>query len=386
MEKLIEYLAKETRGKSFKSFKYCFEGIDVPSVIYDDNNDITFKGTLGETDKGNKKGTINLKSRAERFQKNDFPPLFKFFLDGSRRTYKIDDIAYPNNRIYPIIAGQIGVGVTERKNPNSFKTRKFEKQLVISIPDCADKDGKGNLFFNNLVDKINNHQSLRNKQIQFNKILSYEDISDSEKYENKGIATIQDEMIDLEKSIVKELAQKNILNENAYLIKDGSLEYASVKTGSNKELSRLINNYRRVVGVSKSFNPESSHDERGKSNAKRIADLKIYHRTPAYMYETSRVGDVKFTIWYLRIREAFRTASPFDGIVKVQKILVTDEEQKNGLDTSEIDNISANLINERNPVCYGSDNRWANHLYPIYLTEKYLKSQYLSDAFFLNLF
>jgi len=79
-------------------------------------------------------------------------------------------------------------------------------------------------------------------------------------------------------------------------------------------------------------------------------------------------------------------ASPFDGIIKVQKILLTDSEQKNGLDSTEIDNISADLVNERNPVCYGNDNRWANHLYPIYLTERFLKSQYLSDTFFLNIF
>ena len=28
------------------------------------------------------------------------------------------------------------------------------------------------------------------------------------------------------------------------------------------------------------------------------------------------------------------------------------------LDTEEVDLISANIINERNPVCYGEDNRW----------------------------
>ena len=385
MEKLLEYIAKETRGKSFKSYKYCFDGIEVPSVIYDDNDNITFK-KFGETNSDYQKGSINLEQRVKKFNEQQIPSLFKYFLDGTRRTYKVDDIAYPNNRIYPIVAGQIGVGVTVRENPESFKIKKFEKHLVLSLPDCADKDGKGTLFFNNLVSKINQHETLRNKNIQFNKILSYEDSGDQEKYENKGIATIQDEMIDLEKSIVKELAQKNLLNEDAYLIKDGSLEYAKVNTGNHRELSLLINNYRRVIGVSKSFNPESCHDERGKSNAKRIADLKIYHRTPAYMYEASRVGDVRFAIWYLRIREAFRTASPFDGIIKIQKILVTDDEQKNGLDSTEIDNISANLINERNPVCYGNDNRWANHLYPIYLTERFLKSQYLSDIFFLNIF
>jgi hypothetical protein len=81
-----------------------------------------------------------------------------------------------------------------------------------------------------------------------------------------------------------------------------------------------------------------------------------------------------------------RTVSPFDGVLKVEKILVTDDEQRKGLNSEEIDRISANLINERTPTCYGSDNRWANHLYPVYLTENYIKSQYLSDVYFLNLF
>jgi hypothetical protein len=33
--------------------------------------------------------------------------------------------------------------------------------------------------------------------------------------------------------------------------------------------------------------------------------------------------------------------------------LITDEEIENGLDSQEIDLITANIINERNPVCYG---------------------------------
>ena len=47
---------------------------------------------------------------------------------------------------------------------------------------------------------------------------------------------------------------------------------------------------------------------------------------------------------------------------------------------------TANIINERNPVCYGADRRWANHLYPIYVTESYVKSKYLGESMFLNLF
>ena len=65
---------------------------------------------------------------------------------------------------------------------------------------------------------------------------------------------------------------------------------------------------------------------------------------------------------------------------------MTGHENENGLYSEEIDTISAHLINERNPVCYGTDARWANHLYPVYMTEQYCKSRFHSDYFFLNLF
>ena len=67
-------------------------------------------------------------------------------------------------------------------------------------------------------------------------------------------------------------------------------------------------------------------------------------------------------------------------------IFLTNDEQQDGLSSREIDNISAWLMNERNPVCYGKDERWANHLYPVYLTEIYLKSQYISTENFINRF
>lgn len=193
-------------------------------------------------------------------------------------------------------------------------------------------------------------------------------------------------MVDLEKKIVANLTLKNLLSQESYLIKDGSLEYKTVKTGDYKDLSIIKSNYRCVVGVSKSFNPESCRDESNKSNASKIAQLKIFERTPALMYQSDISSGVKFCIWYLRIRDTKFTVSPFDGIVKIEKILISDREQEIGLDSEEVDLISSNIINERNPVCYGRDNRWANHLYPIYLTETFIKSRYLSDDNFINFF
>ena len=62
-----------------------------------------------------------------------------------------------------------------------------------------------------------------------------------------------------------------------------------------------------------------------------------------------------------------------------------DEEIENGIDSDVIDLISANIINERNPTCYGTDRRWANHLYPVFLTESYVKSKYISTEMFLHM-
>jgi hypothetical protein len=297
-----------------------------------------------------------------------------------------------DNRVYPVIAGQIGVGCCKRDDEGNLKNQLIELQLVLSLPENASKDNKKDLFFNNLATKLNENEFLKSRNLKFHKILDYEDkkLQEGEKYENLGIAKIQDEMVEQEKKIVAFLAHKNLLNEDAFLLKDGSLEYKTMKTGDFKDLSIIKSNYKCVVGVSKSFNPEKCSDRKGQSNAKKIAELGLYHRTPAYMFESQvsrgKEGTVKFAIWYLRIRDKRYTSSPFEGIIKVEKILVSEDEQENGLDTREIDMISANLINERNPVCYGKDNRWANHLYPVYLTESFIKSKYLSNEYFINLF
>ena len=66
--------------------------------------------------------------------------------------------------------------------------------------------------------------------------------------------------------------------------------------------------------------------------------------------------------------------------------MMDEEVEQGGINSEDVDLISANIINERNPTCYGTDRRWANHLYPVFLTERYVKSKYISTEMFLNLF
>ncbi len=378
MKKILDYIAEETNGKNYKSYKYCIENIEVPKLEYEDKQDIIVK-RIGETDRSLRKSK-SLKNLASKIAGKE--PLFKYFLDGSRRTYKVDDIAY-QKKIYPVIAGQIGVGVCYRKNKDSFKAVKLHNPLVISLPSVANSERNDELFFNNLLAGLNEQEILKRQNLRFKKILPYKfsPSKENDKYEDRGVAKIQDEMIKLEKFTVKELVREKKLNKNTFLIKDGSLEYEWDKTDL-KNISSIKSNYASVVGVSKMFNPESLSSY-NKNISRIIADLPVFHRTPAFMYETERIQDVKFAVWYLRIR---KTVSPFDGVLKIEKILVWEKEEEDGLDSDEIDLITANIINERNPVCYGQDNRWAKHLYPIFLTEQYIKSKYLSDYHFINLF
>lgn len=384
MEKILDFIAKETDGKNYKSYKYCFESIDIPKLEYDDKKGIQVK-KKGETDKSLTK-TKSIKDLADRISKNG-RPLFTYFLDGSRRTYKVDDIAY-GRRLYPIIAGQIGVAVCERQDKNTFKSVNLMNPLVISIPENANAQttiGNNSLFFNSLVQKLNSQEILKKHNLKFSKILPYNNtgLKEHDKYEDRGVAKIQNEMIIVEQKAVFELVKAKKLNDESFLVKDGSLEY--IRSGEAKELSAIKSNYDCVVGVSKAFNPESLSSD-VKDISRRIAELEIYHRTPAFMYNTERIPDVKFAVWYLRIRAKKYSESLFGGVLKIEKILVRDIQEEEGLDSDEIDLISANIINERNPVCYGKDDRWAKHLYPIYLTENYIKSKYLSDIYFINLF
>lgn len=239
-----------------------------------------------------------------------------------------------------------------------------------------------------VINKLNERLQRVNAEVQLKRILYYlTKLNENETFENKGIAKIQDEMIECEKRIVSYLVSKNLLNQDSYLIKDGSIQYKPMKTGNFKDLAHIRNNYRHVIGVSKKFNPNIMKDNKDQSSAGQIARLPLYHRTPAFLWQPGEQwGNVNFAIWYVRIRDIGKTESPYAGILKVEKMLMTGKETEYGLSSDEVDTITANLINERNPVCYGTDARWANHLYPVYMTECYCKSRFKSDYYFLNLF
>lgn len=385
---ITSIIVQETAGISYKSIKYSLDN-DRSVLEYNEEDDKTFTWKRsGETNPPN--GYQDLKSLVETINNKNLQ-IFSYFIDGSRRVFKVDDIAFwvsgKRKVIYPIVAGQIGVGVCKRENKKIFKEI-LHMEIIITLPEIANADGKDG-FLESLSLKIENNSSFSQlKKFGWNKltVLKYDVKKNERKFEDRGAAVIQSTMIEREKSIVKQLVRANKLGAKNYLIKDGSLEYKLKKSDKDDEKSfkTFLNNYNWVIGISKRPNPEACFKNQ-KSDPGYLADIPPFSRT-AVAYFTTENEELSFAVWYVRVREKNYSRSPFDGIVKVEKFLVGEKEIRYGMDSEDVDMISAMIINERFPTCYGSDVRWANHLYPIYLTETFVKSHYLNAESFYHLF
>ena len=236
------------------------------------------------------------------------------------------------------------------------------------------------------------HRYLSPRGIKISKILLYPtdgpevgDINDKNRFKNSGIARIQNEMTDTEQLMVHELCKKNFISSENWLLKDGSLQYNPNYSNLEKsEWNTMRANYQYVVGVSKSFDHDLLRNFENKKMSQIIAELKPFERTKAYKHQSKQCKDIFCAIWYVRLRKHDYRDTRFSDVIKCELIM-----QNNGqtlVDTDLINALSANLIREAYPVCFGSDSRWGNHLYPIYLTETFCKSQYINSSVFLGLF
>ena len=220
----LQIFEKETCGKSYSTHRYCYDSYSPPEPFYEKEKDFTFDD-FGETEKPKK--PIDLSETVSKLK----VPLFSFFLDGSRRVYKLDDIQY-DNRIYPILLGQIGASCCRRNHEGYVSNFRTENRLILAVPAIANPDGGAKCnFFDKLLQKINSESSLKRLDLPINKIISYPDLKNSD-YNDLAISDLHDEMLDMEKEFVNWLVkEERVLTPEAMLIKDGSLEYKKIARG-----------------------------------------------------------------------------------------------------------------------------------------------------------
>ncbi len=377
-ESALEWLARSTGSGIAYSGSVPLEvgeeniGAKLPKIF-------SYTDGYAETNPDSKNSYVDLNPSLK-----DLSP-FAYFMDGSRMAWKVAEFRY-GGKIWPIVVGQIGVACCHRLEGRiraDESSRIYRNILSLPQAICG-------LSVNESINKqkIEDCKNGINKRLGWggrnpiDDIVTYAD-KEGDKV-NLAISRIQALMIATEKQMIFELAESGKLSDSEYLVKDGSLEYRD-DVISKLKWKDLQGSLQYVVGVSKSFNAdlfEVKVKTQRQSAASFISSLKVNQRTQAFCYEPEgRKSNLKFAVWYVRIRNQKLGQSAFDGVVKVEMQLIGKEKEL-GKSSLEINRISEALIRERTPVCYGADTRWANHIYPIFLTEKYLKSGFLPGHIF----
>lgn len=341
---------------------------------YQDNNDLTDDsydmGDPFETNGNKQKKHIDIEMD-RRCVSN-----FTYFMDGSRRTYKIGDLVINGKTIMPVVVAQVRAGSTVRaSNKKLSKYYLSQKNLLLLSHKINDVD------FDEVKIRVMKSQLAKSMNLE---VVKYK--FDPQKVNvpvDAAIGRANAIMHQMEIDILQQMVNTaNALNPYKMLIVDGPLQFIAEDTGK-PEFADLFYD---VVGVSKSFDPmlPVAENKRGSSQiGTQLLKLEYGDRTPVFKKRNSR-GRV-FGCWYLRIRSRIYVHNPLDGIIKIEKMAL-EEDIENGLDTDVVDNLSLSLLEECSPTCHGRDERWANHLYPVYLTETMIKSSFMSDLAFINNF
>jgi hypothetical protein len=299
------------------------------------------------------------------------PSILRYFLDGSRRTYKIGDLLV-KGRYLPLIAGQVGVAVVERRQSARPYVPLHEFcsfANAIAFPDQLASPDDLKRLANHIQEATGNRFEL----LRYNVKADHDPV-------DLGIARIMSFMADLELQAMHAMSQKQLLQTSAMLVKDGPLRYKNVRGRGFDYLQ-----FRNVIGVSKTFRssfPVGS-GRRKKDVGAITSSLLMGERTPVFksLEEGRHIG-----MWYLRMRQPERMSHPLQGIIKMECYAVDRVEEQAGLESDRVTNISSHLLRERNVTAYGADTRWATHLYPVYVAENFIKANLLSDIRFEALF
>ncbi len=376
----IEWLAARTGSEIESSSGCALSDYEAPVNSYM-GQPISYPapGFLAETDASVKNKYVELQRDSL-----DTESLFRYFMDGSRMAYKVAEFR-KDGKVWPIVAGQIGVAYCERVSRRMKKGERIFK-AILSVPSrICGLGGTPQEQLRTLEDirKEFNSRVGWNRRLEFDRIVTYDEEKDSDST-NLAISRIQALMVATEKEAISELAESGKLADGRYLVKDGSLEYRDDPLSSLK-WKNMEGRLQYVVGVSKSFNPDLFRvrvKTQSQSAAAFIAALPYGFRTQAFHYSLQRNAGPHFAVWYLRIRKPRLTKSVFDGILKVEMHLIDKRQEEFGLDSGMIDRISQQLLREAVPVCYGADDRWANHIYPVFVTERFLKCGFYPETIF----
>lgn len=284
--------------------------------------------------------------------------LYRFFIDGSIRTYFLGT-GIEGARSFPIELAQIGAAVITREDNGQLKVLSHKSKVLLLLP--KQNQGISDTLWNRL------RQTSRPDFFELIDFTLPDKLADVKKDpRDKAGAKARSEMHKLEIELIK--STDTLRNNNSWLILDGAVKFVEEDIWNSWQTIPYL------IGVAKMFRKDPMF-QFGRSISQRkditsiIAGLPHAHRTVAF---SAYGGQVAF--WYVRLREQKELDYPLMGVVKVE----LPRPDKTPVPAGLADLVSRALVAERNVTPYGLDRRWHCSLYPIHIAEKVIKNRFYS--------
>jgi len=290
--------------------------------------------------------------------------LFRFFIDGSIRTYFLGT-GIEGTRTFPIELSQIGSAVIKREDDGQLAVLTQKQRIILLLP----KQNQG--ISDTLWEQIR-----KIDKPSYLEIIDFtlpDRLADTKKDpRDKAGAKARSEMHKLEIKLIE--STDFLRNENSWLILDGAVKFVEEDVWNSWEQNP------HLIGVAKSFRKDPMFQFGQRTSQRRditsiLAGLPYAHRTVAF---SAYNGQVAF--WYVRLREQKELDYPLMGVVKVE----VPRPDKTPVLSELADLISRALVAERNVTPYGLDRRWHCSLYPIHIAEQVIKNRFFSREVLLG--
>lgn len=283
--------------------------------------------------------------------------LYRFFIDGSLRTYYIAT-GIEGNRSFPIELAQIGAAVIGRNDRGKVYNVGVKNRILLLVP-------KGQFGVSDSVwaelERLNSPDGFFQVIDTTQKSVNTPQEPNIENLRTRAGGIARNRMHKLEIEMIKLTDGQR--NDDRWLILDGAVKLDEfIKTPN-------------MIGVAKNFRKDPKFNFGRKSSQRKditqlIAGLPYANRTAVF---SSHDGQVAF--WYVRLREQGEVDYPLMGVVKVE----LPRPDKTPVDSDLPDLLSSTLVAERNVTPHGRDKRWHCHLYPIFQAEEIIKNQFYSQ-------
>jgi len=283
--------------------------------------------------------------------------LYRFFIDGSLRTYYLAT-GIEGNRSFPIELAQIGAAVMERNDKGKVHLLGIKNSILLLVP--KGQFGVSDSVWAELV-RLNTADGFFQVIDTTQRTANTPQEPNIENLRTRAGGIARNRMHKLEIEMIIRTDDRRD-GEN-WLILDGAVKLDEfIKTPN-------------MIGVAKNFRKDPQFifgrkQHHRKDITRIIAGLPYAHRTAAF---SSHGGQVAF--WYIRLREQGEVDYPLMGVVKVE----LPRPDRMPVEAELADLLSSTLIAERNVTPHGRDRRWHCHLYPIFQAEEAIKNQFYSQ-------